>query len=66
MAVIRVGSVVSFVVAYLVIRWFMQYIKREILFLWIYRIILGIIVLFFVFAWCDFAWENNSALAFIS
>ena len=46
-----VGSVVSFVVAYLVIRWFMQYIKkRDFVSFGIYRIILGIIVLFFVFA----------------
>lgn len=46
-----VGSVVSFVVAYLVIRWFMQYIKkRDFVSFGIYRIILGILVLFFVFA----------------
>ncbi len=45
-----VGSVVSFVVAYLVIRWFMQYIKkRDFVSFGIYRIILGIVVLFFVF-----------------
>lgn len=41
-----VGSLVSFLVAYFVIKWFMKYIKkRDFTFFGIYRIILGIIVL---------------------
>lgn len=45
-----VGSLVSFVVAYLVIRWFMSYIKkRDFVSFGIYRIVLGIVVLFFIF-----------------
>ena len=47
---IGVGSLVSFVVAYLVIRWFMGYIrKRDFIFFGIYRIILGILVLLVLF-----------------
>lgn len=45
-----VGSLVSFVVAYLVIKWFMGYIKkRDFVSFGIYRIILGILVLIAVF-----------------
>lgn len=45
-----VGSLVSFVVAYLVIRWFMGYIKkRDFVSFGIYRIVLGIIVLLCIF-----------------
>lgn len=47
---IGVGSLVSFVVAYLVIRWFMGYIrKRDFIFFGVYRIILGILVLLVLF-----------------
>lgn len=47
---IGVGSLVSFIVAYLVIKWFMNYIKkRDFIFFGIYRIILGILVLIFLF-----------------
>lgn len=43
---IGIGTLVAFVVAYLVIRWFMGYIKkRDFVFFGVYRIILGIIVL---------------------
>lgn len=43
---IGIGTLVSFVVAYLVIKWFMGYIKkRDFIFFGIYRIILGILVL---------------------
>lgn len=46
---IGVGSLVSFIVAYLVIKWFMGYIKkRDFVFFGIYRIILGILVLIFL------------------
>ena len=45
-----VGSLVSFVVAYLVIKWFMGYIKkRDFVSFGIYRIVLGILVLIAVF-----------------
>lgn len=45
-----VGSLVSFIVAYLVIRWFMSYIKkRDFVFFGVYRIVLGIIVLLMLF-----------------
>ncbi|STO31847.1 Undecaprenyl-diphosphatase [Fusobacterium necrogenes] len=47
---IGVGTLVSFVVAYLVIKWFMNYIKkRDFVFFGVYRIILGILVLIFLF-----------------
>lgn len=47
---IGVGTLVSFVVAYLVIKWFMGYIKkRDFVFFGVYRIILGILVLIFLF-----------------
>lgn len=47
---IGVGSLVSFIVAYLVIKWFMAYIKkRDFVFFGVYRIILGIIVLLALF-----------------
>lgn len=47
---IGVGSLVSFIVAYLVIKWFMGYIKkRDFVFFGVYRIILGILVLIFLF-----------------
>lgn len=47
---IGVGTLVSFVVAYLVIKWFMGYIKkRDFVFFGVYRIILGILVLTFLF-----------------
>lgn len=45
-----VGSLVSFVVAYLVIKWFMSYIKsRDFKVFGVYRIILGLIVLMSIF-----------------
>lgn len=47
---IGVGSLVSFIVAYLVIKWFMNYIKKkDFVFFGVYRIILGILVLIFLF-----------------
>ena len=47
---IGVGTLGSFEVAYLVIKWFMNYIKkRDFVFFGVYRIILGILVLIFLF-----------------
>lgn len=47
---IGVGTLVSFLVAYLVIKWFMDYIKRrDFVSFGIYRIILGIIILIVLF-----------------
>lgn len=47
---IGVGSLVAFFVAYLVIKWFMAYIKkRDFVFFGVYRIILGIVVLLALF-----------------
>lgn len=47
---IGLGSLIAFIVAYIVIKWFMSYIKkRDFIFFGIYRIILGLIVLFFLF-----------------
>lgn len=47
---IGLGTFVAFVVAYIVIKWFMNYIKkRDFVSFGIYRIILGIIVLYFLF-----------------
>lgn len=47
---IGVGSLVSFIVAYLVIKWFMSYIKkRDFVFFGVYRIILGILVLLILY-----------------
>ena len=47
---IGVGTLVSFLVAYLVIKWFMGYIKKkDFVFFGIYRIILGILVLIGLF-----------------
>lgn len=45
-----IGSLVAFVVAYIVIKWFMDYIrKRDFVFFGVYRIILGITVLMFIY-----------------
>lgn len=45
-----VGTLISFIVAYIVIKWFMGYIrKKNFIPFGIYRIILGILVLLFVF-----------------
>lgn len=47
---IGVGTIVSFLVAYLVIKWFMSYIKKkDFVFFGVYRIILGILVLIALF-----------------
>ncbi|MBR8701107.1 Undecaprenyl-diphosphatase [Fusobacterium sp. DD29] len=47
---IGIGTVIAFVVAYIVIKWFMAYIKkRDFVFFGVYRIILGIIVLLAIF-----------------
>lgn len=44
-----VGTFISFVVAYVVIKWFMAYIKsKDFVFFGIYRVILGVIVLFLI------------------
>ncbi|WP_410207869.1 undecaprenyl-diphosphate phosphatase [Fusobacterium sp.] len=47
---IGIGTLVAFIVAYLVIKWFMGYIKkRDFVFFGVYRIILGIVVLVALF-----------------
>ncbi len=47
---IGVGTLVSFLVAYLVIKWFMGYIKKkDFVFFGVYRIILGVLVLIALF-----------------